>query len=132
MRVLLPIGLLLLPAAAMAQFAPTPRVPTPRIGPFVPAAGPADPDSRRETHDIRARIDRGRDAGQLSRREARGLRRGTGAIEAMAGRYAADGLSDAEARELSVRAHVLRDEVLARRSGVDLRPATARAGQRGR
>lgn len=68
-------------------------------------------DTARERGDIRDRIDDGRASGQLSRREARRLRRENGQLGVLADRYAQDGLSDAEARELDTRAAVLRDQV---------------------
>ncbi|GAA4041227.1 hypothetical protein [Parerythrobacter jejuensis] len=57
----------------------------------------------------------GRDAGQLSRREARGLRREARQIGAMADRFAQDGLSPEESRELQTRAQVLKQQADNRR-----------------
>jgi hypothetical protein len=53
----------------------------------------------------------GRASGQLSRREARGLRRENGVIGSIAERYAENGLSQSEARELQIRTEVMRDIV---------------------
>ena len=69
----------------------------------------------RETGAIRRDIRRGRESGTLSRRQARGLRRETDQIDALAERYAADGVSDAEARELGTRTRVQHDLVNAGR-----------------
>lgn len=69
-------------------------------------------------HDLREarkRISNGRDTGQLSKREARALRREAGQISALAERYARDGLSDSERRELDMRTQVLRDLTAAQR-----------------
>ena len=57
--------------------------------------------------DIRA----GRAGGQLTRKEARQLRRENGVIGDIASRYATDGLSQAETRELQTRTEVMRDIV---------------------
>jgi len=118
MRVLLLIMAFGTATSAPAQFAPVPRVPAPSsLPPFVAPVGPTQAGPWRDLHDVRERIARGRDAGQLSRREARGLRRQARYVDGLTGRYAADGLSDAERRELDVRTRVLRDETAARRSG---------------
>jgi hypothetical protein len=53
----------------------------------------------------------GRASGQLSRREARGLRRENGVIGSIAERNAENGLSQSEARELQIRTEVMRDIV---------------------
>lgn len=61
------------------------------------------------------RIDRsiraGRKSGQLTRAEAHRLRRQAALIDAMADRYAADGISAGEAGELDTRANVLSQQV---------------------
>jgi hypothetical protein len=111
----------LIAAPAAAQFAPTPRVPRPSAPPpFIGSVGPAAPSSWRDTAETRERIRDGRDAGQLSRREARRLRHRSGAVDHVADFYAQDGVSASEARELQVRNQVLRDQVTATRSGVKL------------
>jgi hypothetical protein len=63
-------------------------------------------------------IDAGRRAGQLSHKQAKELRLEAGEISALEARYAADGLTDAEAAELQTRAEVLRSIINAKRSGV--------------
>jgi hypothetical protein len=69
----------------------------------------------REVRDIRGRIDDGRDAGVLSRRDARRLDREARYLGRLGERYGRDGLSDAERRELDIRSRVLRERVDARR-----------------
>jgi hypothetical protein len=63
-------------------------------------------------------IDAGARYGQLSRKQAKELRREAAQISALESRYAADGLSDSEAAELQTRAEVLRSIINAKRSGV--------------
>lgn len=83
---------------------------------------PADPRAAqrvsigREVHDIRDQIRDGRDAGQLSRREARALRREGLRIEAASDRYGRDGYSDAEIMLLRSRTEALRSAMVAKRS----------------
>ncbi|MGQ0659587.1 hypothetical protein [Sphingosinicella sp.] len=79
-----------------------------------PAASPFLPDSRlpgagigREAAHLRNRIDRARDAGLISRREARRLDREARLIGAIARRYARNGLSGPERRELENRTRIL-------------------------
>lgn len=115
---MLAMALVLSGTAAHAQFAPSPRVPTERTSNPFGDPVPARPSIRRETQDIRARVDDGRESRQLSRREARRLKRQAVGIDLRAGVYGNDGLSEAEQRELAVRAQVLRDTVIARRSGI--------------
>ena len=71
----------------------------------------------RETVKIRRDIENGRDAGQLSRREARQLRREGYQIDRLEARYGRNGLSDSERRELAARREMLRSDVVAKRSG---------------
>jgi hypothetical protein len=54
--------------------------------------------------------------GELTRPEAKQLRREQRILGAIAERYAADGLTPSEAAELDFRAHVLLDQVQARRT----------------
>jgi hypothetical protein len=61
---------------------------------------------------VRSRIERARDEGQLSKREARQLRREARLIGRLADRYAAGGLSPAERRELGTRTQVLRTRIV--------------------
>lgn len=70
----------------------------------------------REVRDIRGRIGDGRESGDLSRRDARRLTREARYLGRLGERYGRDGLSDAERRELDIRARVLRDRVDARRT----------------
>jgi len=66
----------------------------------------------RDMRDVDRQIDRGRDAGRLTRREGRRARRENDQIGTLADRYASDGdLSDAERRELSARSAVLREQI---------------------
>jgi hypothetical protein len=70
----------------------------------------------REVRDIREQVDAGRASGQLSRREARALRREGHRIEAASRRYASGGYSDAELAMLRSRSEALRSAVVAKRS----------------
>ncbi|WP_213979174.1 hypothetical protein [Sphingomonas sp. dw_22] len=63
--------------------------------------------------DIRA----GRRSGQLSRSEARALRRERNMIGTLEDRFAQDGLSDSEKAELQTRTEILRADTIARRTG---------------
>ena len=90
----------------------------------VPAASPFLEDSRlpgprvgRELRDIDRRIERARDSGRLSGREARSLRREARAIGRLARRYGRDGLSPSERAELEARAAYLRDSAGTPRRG---------------
>lgn len=90
----------------------------------VPAANPFLPDSRlpappfgKELRDIDRRIDRARDSGRLSGREARRLDREARAIGRLARIYGRDGLSPSERAELEARAAYLRDSVNRPRRG---------------
>jgi len=105
-------ALAIVPEAASAQFRSQGVVPGGR-----PDYRPAQSDSPREdTAHVRDAIDRGRDSGQLSRREARRLRREANQIDMLADRYGSDGMSDAEARELATRERVLGAQVSAQRT----------------
>jgi len=70
----------------------------------LPGPGPA-----RDVRDARRQIDRAREAGLISRREAKALRREARLIARATERYGIDGLSASERRELRIRAGVLRD-----------------------
>jgi hypothetical protein len=61
--------------------------------------------------DIDKRIDRARESGRLSGREARRLEREARAIGRLERRYGRDGLSPSERAELEARAAYLRDSV---------------------
>jgi hypothetical protein len=69
------------------------------------------PGLRRDVQDIRQRIERERENGAISRREARQLKREARLIAVQAHRYGRDGLSSSERTELEARAHYLRDAV---------------------
>jgi hypothetical protein len=78
------------------------------------------PGDRAVDHDLReARetIERRRNNGELTRREARRLRREARLIASLSHRYARDGLSDDERGELALRAQVLRSRSAAPRLG---------------
>lgn len=70
----------------------------------------------REVRDIRGDIRVGREAGQLSRSEARALRGEGRRIERASRRYARDGYSDAEIAMLRSRTEALRSVTVAKRS----------------
>lgn len=76
------------------------------------------PTSRIVAHDLReARqtIERRRENGELSRREARKLRREIRRVAHLAHRYSRDGLSENERRELELRSDVLKSRSAAPR-----------------
>ena len=84
----------------------------------VPAASPFLPDSRlpgpplgKELREIDRSIDRARDGGRLSGREARRLDREARAIGRLARLYGRDGLSPSERAELEARTAYLRGAV---------------------
>ena len=70
--------------------------------------GEYDPVVAHDLREARRSIERRRETGDLSRREARRLKREVRLIARMAYRYGQDGLSDDERRELGLRANVLR------------------------
>ncbi|HEX2812350.1 MAG TPA: hypothetical protein VHO04_06675 [Sphingopyxis sp.] len=107
--VLLPVLLFGLPSLAHAQFIVTP---SPRNDPM---PGIADhgtmtpsPPIGHEIGELRDRIRDGRKSGELTKREAKGLKREADMIGTLSERYAADGLSDSEQRELEMRIEVQR------------------------
>ncbi len=100
---------LALPASAQAGFTrqgPPPRAGVPGIADVrtvvVPGGGGRELDEAREA------IERRRDSGELSRREARALRREAHRIARAQEWYARDGLDEAEARALRLSAETLR------------------------
>lgn len=103
----------IVPAApASAQFVGKPVYePVFAPSPFVADIGPPGPGTVRELRQIRDGIDRARDGGLLSRREARQLHREARLIGRAARRYGRDGLSLSERRELETRTQVLREGV---------------------
>ncbi|WP_052134186.1 hypothetical protein [Sphingomonas sp. 37zxx] len=76
-----------------------------------PVTAPAD-----GTRDILESIRNGQRSGQLSRKEARRLRRQAGATRFKAFRYARDGLSHSESQELVFEIEALRGLVMAERT----------------
>ena len=107
------IALPLLPAPAAAQFVPRPSYPP------VAAADPFLPDSRapgpaiwQEVDFLHARIDRARDAGLITRREARRLNREAHRIADRAWTYGRDGLSSSEREELQSRTRAVDSAIL--------------------
>lgn len=97
------------------------RQPVPRSDPFIGDSRPAGPGIGRDVRDIRRRVERARENGVLSSREARQLNREARRIERLAERYGRDGLSPSERAELEARALYLR--------GLASRPQQARAGR---
>jgi hypothetical protein len=91
--------------------------PVPSAGPFLPDSRLPSPPVGKELRDIEQRIDRGRDVGRLSPREARRLDREARALDRLARRYGRDGLSPSERAELEARANYLRDSVNRPRRG---------------
>jgi hypothetical protein len=81
--------------------------PVPRANPFIGDSAKPARDAGRQAHKIRERVSRARDNGLISRQEARRLGREARAIERMAARYGADGLSQAERSELELRTQAL-------------------------
>jgi len=81
--------------------------PVTRSNPFIGDSRLPPRGVGREAHKINERVRRARDNGLISRQDARRLRREARAIERMAARYGADGLSQAERSELELRAQAL-------------------------
>lgn len=107
-----------LPAAAHAQFVPRSLPPgerNPGISDMgtLPGSGPLPDRELRKARDL---INEGRDRGELSKGEAKALRREARQIDALADRYGREGLSDPERRELETRLQLLRADTLAGRS----------------
>ena len=89
-------------------------------GPPPISSGPGSGWSRspsiyRQIEKIEDGVRDGRRSGQLTRGEARGLRREGRRIQAMARRYGVDGLSDSEIHALDIRAELLRSLTNAKR-----------------
>ena len=83
--------------------------------PFIGDSSLGCPGAGREVRDLRGEIRAGRESGQLSRAEARQLRRETRRFGSAARRYGRDGLSPTEARFLNGWALSLRSAVGAAR-----------------
>lgn len=91
--------------------------PVATANPFLPDSRLPGPPLGKELRDIDGRIDRARDSGRLSPREARRLERETRAVGRLARFYGRDGISPSERSELEARAAYLRDAVGRPRSG---------------
>jgi len=101
---------LALSSTAHAQFAPQPLPPTGYRTPPIDGRVNAGMGAiGRELDRARRDIERRRDSGELSRSDAKRLRREVSRIDAMADRYRSDGLSEFERRELELRASELRN-----------------------
>lgn len=110
---------IVLSGAAMAAAAPaSAQIVAPRdyglvgrANPFLPDSRPPGPSAAAESRDLRERIGAAREAGQLSRRDARALDREARLIGRLGLRYGRDGLSGAERAELETRAAALRARI---------------------
>ena len=91
--------------------------PVPTANPFLPDSRLPGPPLGKDLRDIDRRIDRARDSGRLSPREARRLERETRAVGRLARLYGRDGISPSERAELEARAAYLRDSVARPRPG---------------
>lgn len=96
-----------IPQMAAAQMVP--RSPPPPSGSRI-IIKPAEVPAPTELRNLRDTIEEGRDAGTLDRRTARHLRREARLLDSVAERYARDGLSPDESRELQVRAIIAREQ----------------------
>lgn len=85
--------------------------PVPLSSPFLEDGRLPGPGIGKELGDIGRRIDRARESGHLSGREARRLEREARALGRLARRYGRDGLSPSERAELENRSAYLRDSV---------------------
>ena len=106
--------------AAALGLSDYPSTPPPFVGrpPATPRALP--PISSGVDHDVRrigSEIREGREKGELSKRQARQLRRDSADIRMLERRYARGGFSDAERRELRARTEMLRALTRAKRRG---------------
>ncbi len=105
-------------AAIVALSAPaTAQIRDPSGGVRWPAPRPALPGVARELGQADRNIREGRESGQLSKREARQLRRESRQIAVLEERYARGGLSESERAELESRVAALRSVTGAKRSG---------------
>lgn len=101
-----------LAAPAGAQIAGTPDYGDVRVpGPFLRDSRTPSPPVFGELRDIRGDIDRARESGIISGREARRLRREGRVVGALADRYARDGLTESERLEIENRTLLLRSQV---------------------
>ncbi|WP_343517734.1 hypothetical protein [Sphingomonas sp.] len=102
------VALTALPAAAQIR--------DPSGGVRWPAPSPALPGVARELGQADRSIRDGRESGQLSRREARALRRESRQIAVLEERFARGGLSESERAELETRVRALRSVTGAKRA----------------
>jgi hypothetical protein len=79
-------------------------------------AVPGDPYVAHDLREARETIERRRDNGELTRREARRLRREVRTVSRLSYRYSSNGLRDDERAELALRAQELRSKAAAPRS----------------
>jgi hypothetical protein len=118
MRLALPTLLLALAAPASAQIAGNPDpIPTPRRTLFFDDGRLPGPGTSNEMRQVRRTIERARERGLITHREARELRRESRRIEASSYRYGRDGLSRSEHDELAARTQALRSQVTRPRRG---------------
>ena len=113
MRLLLALLIpLLLATPASAQFVGKHDYgPAGVSNPFIGDSRQPSPDIWRDLHNVRHDIKAARDAGALSNREARQLKRETYRIEQAASRYADGGLTRDEQDELENRTRSVREAV---------------------
>lgn len=104
-------ALALYPASGMTG----PQAPQPRVVPTISIG--AGSTVARDIRDIRSEVKEGRQRGELSRRQAKQLRREAGEIRMLEDRYASGGLSLAERSELRSRVEVLKALARAKRLG---------------
>jgi hypothetical protein len=103
-----PLLLVLAAVPAAAQIAGNHDYgPVPVASPFLEDSRLPGPGIGRRLRDIDRRIDRARESGRLTSREARSLEREAMAIGRLARVYGRDGLSPSEAAELDNRANYL-------------------------
>lgn len=113
---LLTASLLLLPHVTQAEVVSrSPPVETRMPGVTDMGTQPQSPSIGHDLADARDLIRDARAEGNLSKREARALKREARQIDTLAQRYGRDGLSDPERREIETRTQLLRAEMLARR-----------------
>ena len=91
--------------------------PVPLSSPFLEDSRLPDPGIGRQLRNIDERIDRARESGRLSGREARRLEREARAIGRLTRLYGRDGLSPSERAELEARTNYLRDSIGKPRGG---------------
>ncbi|HEX8442339.1 MAG TPA: hypothetical protein VF631_01695 [Allosphingosinicella sp.] len=117
---------LLIVSPAAAQFVGRPVYePVPVASPYLGDSSLPGPGIGRELRNVRRGIERARETGELTRREARQLYREARLIDRAAERYGQGGLSALERRELETRARVLRESLARARTG------KSRAGGKG-